>query len=302
MNTYQVISFYIPRLAVTFTSESVKYIFRASGIGDVKRVDFTSIVSRENMVSNSTTNEYQSAFVHVNYMYETDIAKVIMKYITAGTPYKFWVKPGLFWLILKNTNPVPETRQNIHQVAENARLLEERVIKQEQQIARQSVEIDRLQETVYQIIGHVFNHTYQGDDIYGNVNNMLYGKFYTKGWLYDENDNGDNDDKETVSHYCYSEVAKEEDEQSTSSGSSDSSNSSTTYTNMPALISPVDLDDDQTTCSDSSSTHSSMPALMSNSDVDDDQTTSSESSDSMPGLLANFEIINGDDDDDSCSL
>lgn len=290
MNTYQVISFYIPRLAVTFTSESVKYIFRASGIGDVKRVDFTSIVSRENMVSNSTTNEYQSAFVHVNYMYETDIAKVIMKYITAGTPYKFWVKPGLFWLILKNTNPIPETIQNIHQIAENARLLEERVVKQEQQLATQSVEIARLQETVYQLIGTVFNHTYQGDDIYGNVNNMLYGKFYTKRWLYDENDDGDEDMEEG-----------EVDEQT------QSSNSSTTYTNMPGLI---DLDDDQTTSSDSSdsssTTHSSMPALMTDGDLDDDQTTcsgssdSSDSSDSMPDLVANFVII--DTDDDSCSL
>jgi hypothetical protein len=275
MNTYQVISFYIPRLAVTFTSESVKYIFRASGIGDVKRVDFTSIVSRENMVSNSTTNEYQSAFVHVNYMYETDIAKVIMKYITAGTPYKFWVKPGLFWLILKNTNPIPETIQNIHQIAENARLLEERVVKQEQQLATQSVEIARLQETVYQLIGTVFNHTYQGDDIYGNVNNMLYGKFYTKGWLYDENDNGVADEFEEG----------EIDEQS------QSSNSSTTHSSMPVLMPNSDMDDDQTTSSDSSSTHSSMPGLM---ETDDD------TSDSMPDLIANFVLV--DTDDDSCSL
>jgi hypothetical protein len=280
MNTYHQISFYIPRLSVTCTAENIKYIFRTSGIGEVKRVDFTSIVSRENMVSNYNTNEWQSAFVHIVYMYDTVIAKVIMQNITAGAPYKFWVKPGLFWLILKNTNPIPDTIQNIHQVAENARLLEERVVKQEQQIAKQSAEITRLQETVYQIIGTVFNHTYQGDDIYGNVNNMLYGKFYTKGWLYDENDNGDNDDE--------SKEDGEVDEKSTYS------NSSTTYTNMPGLMAP---DDAQTDSSDSSSTtHSSMPGLM-ETDDDDDQSTSLAS---MPDLVANFVII--DADDDSCSL
>ena len=297
-------------MSTTCTAENIKYIFRTSGIGEVKRVDFTSIVSRENMVSNYNTNEWQSAFVHIVYMYDTNIAKAIMQNITAGAPYKFWFKPGLFWLILKNTNPIPDTIQNIHQIAENARLLEERVVKQEQQLAKQSAEIDRLQETVYQIIGTVFNHTYQSDDIYGNVNNMLYGKFYKKGWLYDDNDDGDNDDKETASCCC---APKEEDteegevdDQSTSSGSTDSSNSSTTYTNMPALVAPCDLDDDQSTCSDTSSTHSSMPALMTNSDLDDDQTTcseSSDSSDSMPGLVAPGVIAYTDDDgEDSLSL
>lgn len=274
-------------MSTTCTAENIKYIFRTSGIGEVKRVDFTSIVSRENMVSNYDTSEWQSAFVHIVYMYDTVIAKVIMQNITAGAPYKFWFKPGLFWLILKNTNPIPDTIQNIHQIAENARLLEERVVKQEQQLAKQSAEIERLQDTVYQIIGHVFDHRTEGAEVFGNVNYMLYGKFYEKGWLYDENDNGHtNEDLEEG----------EVDEQSIS-------NSSTTYTDMPALVAPGDLDDDQTTCaSDSSSTHSSMPALMTNSELDDDQTICSESSDSMPELVANFVLVDADDDDDTCSL
>lgn len=278
-------------MSTTCTAENIKYIFRTSGIGEVKRVDFTSIVSRENMVSNYNTNEWQSAFVHIVYMYDTVIAKVIMQNITAGAPYKFWFKPGLFWLILKNTNPIPDTIQNIHQIAENARLLEERVVKQEQQIAKQSAEIDRLQRTVYQIIGHVFDHRTEGAEVFGNVNYMLYGKFYEKGWLYDENDNG----------YTNKDLEEGEvDEES------QSSNSSTTYTDMPALVAPGDLDDDQTTCSsDSSTTHSSMPALMTDGDLDDDQTTCSESSDStdsMPELVANFVLVDAGDDDDTCSL
>jgi len=299
MNTNHQISFYIPRMSTTCTAENIKYIFRTSGIGEVKRVDFTSIVSRENMVSNYNTSEWQSAFVHIVYMYDTVIAKVIMQNITAGAPYKFWFKPGLFWLILKNTNPIPDTIQNIHQIAENARLLEERVVKQEQQIAKQSAEIDRLQRTVYQIIGHVFDHRTEGAEVFGNVNYMLYGKFYEKGWLYDENDDGDNDDKETSSCCCADKEEGEVDEQSIS-------NSSTTYTDMPGLVAPGDLDDDQTTCSsDSSSTHSSMPALMTNSELEDDQTIcseSSDSSDSIPELVANFVLVDIKDDDETCSL
>ena len=277
-------------MSTTCTAENIKYIFRTSGIGEVKRVDFTSITPRENMVSNYNTNEWQSAFVHIVYMYDTVIAKVIMQNITAGAPYKFWFKPGLFWLILKNTNPIPDTIQNIHQIAENARLLEERVVKQEQQLAKQSAEIDRLQHTVYQIIGHVFDHRTDGAEVFGNVNYMLYGKFYEKGWLFDENDNG---------HTNKDLEEGEVDEQSIS-------NSSTTYTDMPALVAPGDLDDDQTTCSsDSSSTHGSMPALMTNSELEDDQTTcseSSDSSDSMPELVANFVLVDADDDDETCSL
>ena len=271
-------------MSTTCSAENIKYIFRTSGIGEVKRVDFTSITPRENMVSNYNTNEWQSAFVHIVYMYDTVIAKVIMQNITAGVPYKFWFKPGLFWLILKNTNPIPDTIQNIHQIAENARLLEERVVKQEQQIAKQSAEIDRLQETVYQIIGHVFDQRTEMDRIYGNVNYMLYGKFYEKDWLYDENDGGD---KATATYCCTAKLAVEEDDQTTSSDS------------MPALVAPGDLDDDR---SDTSSTHSSMPGLIADGDLedDDDHTTCSDSSDySMPELVATGVPVYADADNNA---
>jgi hypothetical protein len=75
---------------------------------------------------------------------------------------------------------------NIHQVVENARLLEERVLKQDSIIQKQTEQIDRLQETVYQLLGSTFCQATEIDKIYSNYNYMKWGSFCNYRWLYSE--------------------------------------------------------------------------------------------------------------------
>ena len=58
------VSFYIPRVALNHTEESVNLVFYYMKIGDVKRVDFVEIPNNTNA---------KSAFVHFSYYYNQTI-------------------------------------------------------------------------------------------------------------------------------------------------------------------------------------------------------------------------------------
>jgi hypothetical protein len=53
-----------------------------------------------------------------------------------------------------------------------------------EEIARMKNDIDRLQTTVYQVLGVVYEE-HESDAIYGHFNWMKFGKVYTKDWLND---------------------------------------------------------------------------------------------------------------------
>jgi hypothetical protein len=125
-------------------------------IGGVKRVDFCAIEGLD---------DYCSAFVHFMYYMENTYVYDMLSLLERGHSQKLQVSPSEYWILLKNNNPVPETRLNMHQVAENARLLEERVLslesqafKQEQenfdlrtQVITQKQQMERLEKMVYQM-------------------------------------------------------------------------------------------------------------------------------------------------------
>lgn len=77
-------------------------------------------------------------------------------------------------------------------------------ISQEDEILRMKDHIVCLQDTVYQLLGVVFDQTTQSEYIYASFNWMKYGKEYSKYWL---NDNGEpysdkhEDDEEEETHY-----------------------------------------------------------------------------------------------------
>lgn len=68
-------------------------------------------------------------------------------------------------------------------------------VHQEPEIERMMVDIYRMQETVYQLLGGVFCQGTESETIFAHYNWMKYGKRYNKGWL---NDNGEphSDDEE----------------------------------------------------------------------------------------------------------
>lgn len=148
------LSIYIPRVLKYHTVESIANICFHAGIGIVHRVDFVAIENAE---------YYISAFVHMKEMYNNSYLGInILSQFAQEKSCKFQVNPSEFWILLKAKNVVPDTRLNMHQLAENHRLLEEvvtsqssTIISQEEEIARMKGAIERLQDTVHQLLGAV---------------------------------------------------------------------------------------------------------------------------------------------------
>lgn len=226
-------SFYIPRMYANYTVEDVIHMFRLMYIGDVRRVDFIQLEST------NASHNYQSAFVHMECFYYSHIASVIQESVfTYDDHYKLWVGNNEYWWLMKNINPVVDTTLNIHQVVENARILEKTVLEQDNKIKQQSEQLDRLQKIVEQFVDkcdELFNRdsdkTFAAaiDDLYSGIRSP--DKYL---WL--------------------TEDEKEEDNMSMSTCSS-----------MPSLIDQVVNTDNQ-----SVSSHDSMPALLDPSDLNED--------------------------------
>lgn len=154
----EIFSFYIPRISKNYTEEDIKFVFNINCIGEVKRVDFAEITSE-----NHRNNSYNSAFVHMNNVLNTPIGNMIINEThDMNTSYKLYTHPTRpeYWVLLKNHKPIKDTDLNIHQLAENTRLLEEKVTSQdniltEQQniIKTQQEQIERLQESLDQLMG-----------------------------------------------------------------------------------------------------------------------------------------------------
>lgn len=134
-------SFYIPRISITYNELSICVAFKNMNIGVVKRVDF---------ILNEETDLYQSAFVHMDFIYDNDYTKQILTTIIKNNKsirvYPNTINPGIYWILLKNKNPVTETRLNIHQLAENINKLENFVIIQNEYIVHALDKIHNLEK------------------------------------------------------------------------------------------------------------------------------------------------------------
>jgi len=137
-------SFYIPRVSRTYTEEEIKIIFSSVlMIGDVKRVDFVPI-----------DKKFQRAFVHIGMFYDVEttnglretvfeqgravrvypgqllenpllekveqnggflIPRVEQNFCSLFPKKRLLVK-RIYWILLNNNNPVPETTMNLSQI------------------------------------------------------------------------------------------------------------------------------------------------------------------------------------------
>ena len=155
-------NFYIPRIYGNYTVDDIIATFRLLYIGEVSRVDI-----------NEKNDAYMSAFVHMDHLYDSEIAwQVINTTYNTNSPYRLWVDTDSYWMLLKNINPVAETHLNISQLAENARLLEEKVNLYEDKIDRMEYVIHKLCRTIY-----------AQSDIYDTHNYMHYNQHYSEGYL-----------------------------------------------------------------------------------------------------------------------
>jgi hypothetical protein len=136
------ISFYIPRIDKDYDEKDIINIFNTFDIGQVMRVDFAPLAPiapgvRES--AESIRNPFQKAFVHMAWLYNSDIANTITRtVIDADTSFRVypWIKnKHEFWILLNNKMAIPATKLNVHQMAENHRILEQTVMTQAKQIA-----------------------------------------------------------------------------------------------------------------------------------------------------------------------
>ena len=162
-----VLSIYIPRIKTEDCSEEyVMHVFDEAGVGTVSRVDFTSIHKRDGFTE-EPSGEGLSAFVHFHKLYRNDLVRLILKHIQDETPFRFFPQlPNafgprngirrvgeLYWMLLPNLHPVPETRMNTSQIVENCRFLEKMVVDQAERIVLLENNLANCVETVYQMTG-----------------------------------------------------------------------------------------------------------------------------------------------------
>ena len=103
-------SFYIPRVSRTYTEEEIKIIFSSVVmIGDVKRVDFVPI-----------NKKFQRAFVHMDMFYDVEttngLRETVFEQGRAVRVYPGQLVKRIYWILLNNNNPVPETTMNLSQI------------------------------------------------------------------------------------------------------------------------------------------------------------------------------------------
>lgn len=122
-------SFYIPRMSVQYDEQRVKNVFSSClFIGDVRRVDFVQIEG---------STRFQKAFVHFDRLYDNGIVKAMLDGVENGSAriQPSPIDKSFYWIILKNKRAIPETNLNIHQIADNARILQGVVEQQATEIA-----------------------------------------------------------------------------------------------------------------------------------------------------------------------
>lgn len=113
-------SIYIPRISKGCDEAVVKAVFKNLQIGEVRRVDF---------VDCDFDPLFRKAFVHLSFYYVTQIAHDMStaheKCMAFNIRPEYWdPTSNVYWMTLMNRNPVSETCLNIHQLAENFRILE----------------------------------------------------------------------------------------------------------------------------------------------------------------------------------
>jgi len=267
-------SIYIPRISVSVSE--VLLTQELSELGQVNRVDFVPINKKPGFVE-IYDSSFRSAFVHFHsYNSQSSIVEIFEK-LGLGQSYKFFPKSiNEYWLLLKAKNPVQQTMMNNSQIVENCRYLENILEYQQETIKNLEERLERTQDTVYQLIGGLYNQSNQKKSIDEHIS-ILYPEYYT------EITSEDNSKWETwpttrQGDYCERHIENLEKKINTILQRFKFNNKSTFKPDYDdELEDEVLLNRKYTINSDTLSTHSSMPDLI---DMDTLSTHSS-----MPDLI-----------------
>lgn len=110
------LSVYVPYVGVHHNKISVINIFHEFQLGQVDRVDF---------VKHKDTPGFE-LFVHF-FPYSSLTMNELIQHHSMGGGYRIMVDVSEPWYICKNHNPIPDTTLNIHQLAQQSKLLEKKM-------------------------------------------------------------------------------------------------------------------------------------------------------------------------------
>ena len=154
----ETISFYIPRISKQYSAEDIGNIFALNLVGSISRIDFapiTPIPQGKRESAESVANNFQKAFIHMNCLFVTETGTSIYNTVVMNdNSFRFFPTTAPeYWIILNNNMAVPFTNLNIHQIAENHRILEETAVTQAEQLEVQRNQIEQLQAAVAKLLG-----------------------------------------------------------------------------------------------------------------------------------------------------
>ncbi len=154
---------YIPRISVGYNEVLIQQAFEANQVGRVRRVDFVALDDPY-----SSKGTFRKAFVYFSEIYDmnfrTQMIVSTLERAESWTMYPDETNKRVYWILLKNKNPVVDTTLNVHQFAEGHRILketttklEETVAKLEETVAKQTQQIDYILELMYEFGRDNFN-------------------------------------------------------------------------------------------------------------------------------------------------
>lgn len=162
MSSSNITSIYIPRVSSYITEDNIISVFYDRRIGAVKRVDFVPIDKKPGFIENMN-DKVKACFVH--FQTWTRLPNKILETFENGEGYTFYFdeyyNKSSFWILLKATNPIKDTMMNNHQIVDNCRFLEERIIEQDKKIHSLELKIDNMNTIMRQFIGGLYCHDSQ---------------------------------------------------------------------------------------------------------------------------------------------
>jgi len=221
-------------------------------VGMIERVDLLPNGIQKCFERPLATTRHTKAFIHFKYLYNNKLSNDIFTTLERGEAYHWYYQSNQYFILLKNRNPVPSTILNIHQVVDNCRLIDEEVSELYMTVDSQRLEIDRLKDTVaelvekndrmlqefMQVLAFVYT-TEQRDRIFSAYNFMKFGEGCNTRYLLNQNDDGSDEYlRQHAKEWKYGEFAepREEEEEFQEFESANDDDLSLSSSSMPSLI------------------------------------------------------------------
>jgi len=142
------LTLYIPYVKVEHEKSVLEKSFQFAG--NVKRVDFTPI---KNFNTKEINPIYKHAFIHFDSVNDDEKTRSMLnwiyeyEYVVMNFPSE---KGDLleYWKVYIAENPIPETELNIHQLANNYHIIDDKVIDMEHDVYRHTVVVEQLEERI----------------------------------------------------------------------------------------------------------------------------------------------------------